>query len=60
MLDLYYTSLCQPAFQNISEAPVNTLMYPPYLLEQYNQFSQQQQQQQQQQGNNNSGNGPHF
>lgn len=39
MLDLYYTSLCQPAFPTISESPVNTLsMYPPqYFLDQYNQ-----------------------
>lgn len=55
MLDLYYTSLCQPAFPNIAENPVNPLgMYPPhYLLEQYNQ--QLNQQQQQQQGSGNSG-----
>lgn len=47
MLDLYYTSLCQPSFPNITENPVNPLgMYPPhYLLEQYNQHLSQQQQQ---------------
>ncbi|KAL3068366.1 hypothetical protein niasHT_030657 [Heterodera trifolii] len=51
MLDLYYTSLCQPAFPSITENPVNPLgMYPShYLLEQYNQHLSQQQQQQ---GNN--------
>ncbi|KAI3413602.1 HMG (high mobility group) box SOX-14 [Globodera pallida] len=45
MLDLYYTSLCQPAFPSISENPVNPLgMYPSqYLLEQYNQQLSQQQ-----------------
>lgn len=56
MLDLYYTSLCQPAFPNITENPVNPLgMYPPhYLLEQYNQHLNQQQQQ----GSGTSGSGP--
>ncbi|KAF7636420.1 HMG box domain-containing protein [Meloidogyne graminicola] len=56
MLDLYYTSLCQPAFPNITENPVNPLgMYPPhYFLEQYN---QQLTQQQQQQGGGQSGGG---
>nr|CAD2197211.1 unnamed protein product [Meloidogyne enterolobii] len=67
MLDLYYNSLCQPAFPNITENPVNPLgMYQPhYFLEQYNQQLSQQQQQQQSSGgqgggNNNSNGGGQF
>lgn len=59
MLDLYYTSLCQPAFPNITENPVNPLgMYQPhYFLEQYNQQLAQQQQQQQGSGGQGGGGG---
>lgn len=58
MLDLYYTSLCQPAFPTITESPLMTgAMYPPqYFLEQYqSRFNQQQQQ-----GANPQGAPPHF
>lgn len=40
MLDLYYTSLCQPAFPAYGENPTNPLgMYPSnYYLDQYQQL----------------------